>query len=106
MESDTMGEVAVPVDAYWGAQTQRSMGNFKIGLAPDGSSGGMSFSPRFIRAYGILKHAAARVNAALGLLDGKLAKAIGAAAAEVSDGTLAGIFRWWFGRREAVRRRT
>lgn len=74
-ESDTMGPVAVPAHAYWGAQTQRSLENFKIG--------GQTFTPPFLAGYVHLKRAAAVVNANLGLLDKKLAKAITQAADEV-----------------------
>ena len=54
IESDTMGNVEVPSDKYWGAQTQRSIQNFKIG--------GHRFSPAVIRAFGIVKKAAAITN--------------------------------------------
>ena len=53
-EHDSLGPVDVPVNRYWGAQTQRSLQNFKIG--------GEQFPREFIRAYGILKKAAATVN--------------------------------------------
>lgn len=87
LEHDTMGPVAVPAMAHWGAQTQRSIENFKIG--------GMqrfSFTPLFVEAYALLKQAAAASNAELGLLDAKLAKLIGAAADEVRAGRLADQF--------------
>ena len=77
IETDTMGEVEVPADALWGAQTQRSIQNFKIGQD--------RFSPDFIRAFAYLKRAAATVNADLGRLDRKLADAICRAADEVID---------------------
>jgi fumarate hydratase class II len=80
LETDTMGEVAVPADRYWGAQTQRSLQNFKIG--------GQRMPPALIRALGVQKKAAARANLALGKLDRTLADAIGRAADEVIDGTL------------------
>ena len=61
IETDTMGEIEVPDDRYWGAQSQRSLKNFKIGTER---------MPReLIRGLGILKQAAARVNASLGVLD-------------------------------------
>ena len=64
IETDTMGEVKVPADKYWGAQTQRSKENFKIG--------GERFPREIIRALGILKKAAALANNELGMLpDGK-----------------------------------
>ena len=79
-ESDTLGEVAVAADRYWGAQTQRSLQNFKIGTER---------MPRpVIRALGIVKHASATVNEALGKLDTELAGAIRNAAQEVIDGDL------------------
>lgn len=81
-ESDTMGDVTVPADRYWGAQTQRSSENFKIGGAR------FSFTPRFVRAYAVLKKAAAQANGDLKLLDGKLVKAICGAADEVIAGKL------------------
>ncbi|MYG53748.1 MAG: class II fumarate hydratase [Rhodospirillaceae bacterium] len=79
-ESDTMGAVKVPADRYWGAQTQRSLGNFRIGEER---------MPReVIHAYGVLKRAAAEVNMALGALDKKTGKAIVRAAKEVMKGKL------------------
>jgi fumarate hydratase class II len=62
IEKDTMGEVQVPQDAYWGAQTQRSINNFKIG--PSGS-----MPMEIIRGFAILKKAAAYTNAELGVLE-------------------------------------
>jgi len=79
-ESDTMGIIDVPSDKYWGAQTQRSLENFKIG--------GETFRPEFIRAYGLLKRSCATVNADLGLLSREIADNICAAADEVIDGKL------------------
>ena len=79
-ESDTMGVVEVPANKLWGAQTQRSLENFRIG--------GERFSPAFISAYGILKRACATVNSDLGLLSRDLADAICKAADEVIDGQL------------------
>ncbi len=80
IESDSMGEIAVPADRYWGAQTQRSLTNFKIG--------GEKMPPALVKALGIQKLAAARTNKALGVLDAKLAEAICQAAQEVADGKL------------------
>ncbi|MEW5801476.1 MAG: class II fumarate hydratase [bacterium] len=80
MEKDSVGEIQVPADRYYGAQTQRSLENFKIGTE--------RFPREFIRALGILKKAAARVNARLGVLDRKLAEAIELAANEVIAGEL------------------
>ncbi len=79
-EQDSLGPVEVPSDKYFGAQTQRSFNNFKIGDE--------HFSREFIRAYGILKKAAATVNNRLGNLDDTLKDAIHNAADEVIDGTL------------------
>lgn len=77
-ESDSMGTVEVPNDRYYGAQTQRSLNNFKIGVE--------RFPRPFIRAYGLLKKAAATVNERLGNLDSTLATAIRQAADEVIEG--------------------
>src|SRR5271154_99238 len=78
IERDSMGDLKVPADALWGAQTQRAVQNFAI------SGGGL---PRgFIRALGLIKQAAAQANAALGLLEAPLAAAVGRAAAEVAAG--------------------
>jgi fumarate hydratase class II len=79
-EKDTMGEIAVATDRYWGAQTQRSLQNFEIGE--------IRFGRPMIRAFGILKHAAAAVNHELGLLDAEKTKLVTAAAQEVVDGKL------------------
>jgi fumarate hydratase class II len=78
VEHDTMGEVRVPVDALWRAQTQRAVENFPI------SGRGLERSQ--VRALGLLKAAAARVNERLGVLEPELAKAIAAAADEVAEG--------------------
>jgi fumarate hydratase class II len=80
VESDTMGEIEVPFDCYWGAQTQRSIQNFRIG--------GERLPPAVIKAFGIQKLASARANMALGKLDKKLGEAICTAAKEVADGKL------------------
>jgi fumarate hydratase class II len=79
-ERDSMGEIQVPADRYWGAQTQRSLEHFKIG--------GDRFPREMIRALGILKKCAAMVNQDLGLLPAEKAKFIIAAAEEVIEGTL------------------
>jgi fumarate hydratase class II len=79
-ETDTFGSIEVPADRYWGAQTQRSIENFRIGTER---------MPRpLIRAFGIVKRAAAEVNATLGLLDARRSRAIVKAAQEVIDGRL------------------
>src|SRR5579883_3222143 len=77
-ETDSFGPIEVPADRYWGAQTQRSLQNFKIG--------GERLPPALIHALGIQKQAAARANLRLGELDPKIGDAIVAAAAEVADG--------------------
>jgi fumarate hydratase class II len=79
-EKDSMGVLEVPEDKYYGAQTQRSLNNFKIG--------GERFQRELIRAYGILKKAAATVNEKAGKLDSNLATAIRDAADEVIEGKL------------------
>ncbi|HCI16206.1 MAG: class II fumarate hydratase [Candidatus Marinimicrobia bacterium] len=79
-ENDSMGVLEVPADKYYGAQTQRSLNNFKIG--------GERFQRELIRAYGILKKAAATVNEKAGKLDSNLATAIRSASDEVIDGKL------------------
>ncbi|MPZ26749.1 MAG: aspartate ammonia-lyase [Micromonosporaceae bacterium] len=84
IERDTMGEVRVPADALWGAQTQRAVENFPV-------SGGR-LEPGLVHALGRIKAAAARVNGALGVLDPDLAEAIAAAAGEVSGGAHDGQF--------------
>ena len=79
-EHDTMGDVEVPADRYWGAQTQRSLENFVIG--------GHRFTRPVIRAFGIVKMAAAQVNRDLGKLDTDLAALIAEAAGKVEGGDL------------------
>jgi fumarate hydratase class II len=80
IERDTMGEMEVPAEAYYGASTQRAVINFPVS--------GLRLPRRFIRALGLIKGAAARVNADLGLLDRGLADAIARASMEVADGAL------------------
>ena len=84
IETDSLGEVAVPTHVHWGAQTQRSIINFPIG--------GEKMPPALIRALGVQKLAAARANMKLGVLDPALGEAIVTAAREVIDGTLADQF--------------
>jgi fumarate hydratase, class II len=79
VERDSMGELQVPADALWGAQTQRAVQNFPLS--------GLTMPRDFIAALGLVKQAGARANVALGLLDPKLAQAVEAAAAEVVAGT-------------------
>lgn len=83
-EHDTMGNVEVPADKYWGAQTQRSLENFKIG---DGT-----MPAEIIRAFAILKKAAAFTNRDLGVLTPEKAELIGKVCDEILDGKLADQF--------------
>lgn len=83
-ESDSIGTIEVPAAAYWGAQTQRSTQNFRIGTE--------HMPAALVRALGVQKKAAALTNVKLGVLDKKLADAIIKAADEILDGTLAGEF--------------
>jgi fumarate hydratase, class II len=80
IETDSMGEVEVPADKYWGAQTQRSFQNFKIGTE--------RMPLPLVRALGVQKKAAALANIELGILDRKIGGAIIQAAEEVMDGHL------------------
>ncbi|GAA4530502.1 class II fumarate hydratase [Chelativorans composti] len=83
-ETDTFGPIEVPADHYWGAQTQRSLTNFKIGTE--------RMPIPLVRALGIIKQAAAEVNMRLGKLDAKIGEAIVAAAREVVEGKHDGEF--------------
>ncbi|MCA8930960.1 MAG: class II fumarate hydratase, partial [Rhodospirillaceae bacterium] len=84
IETDSLGEMNVPADRLWGAQTQRSLENFKIG--------GERMPAPLVRALGIQKKAAAQANMALGELAAEIGNAVVAAAEEVIDGTLADHF--------------
>src|SRR5215510_1777427 len=79
-ERDSMGEVRVPVEALYGAQTQRAVDNFP--------SNNLRFPREFIRAMGLIKLSAARANMELGLLDNKIGDAIVNAAQETADDRL------------------
>ena len=79
-ETDTFGPIEVSADRYWGAQAQRSLGNFKIGWEKQPLP--------IVRALGIIKRAAAETNMALGHLDKKLGETIVSASQEVIDGKL------------------
>ena len=79
-ETDSFGPLEVPADKYWGAQTQRSLGNFKIG--------GETMPEPMIRALGIVKMAAAKANMSLDNLESDIGQAIVSAATEVADGKL------------------
>jgi fumarate hydratase class II len=78
IEKDSMGELEVPANALWGAQTQRAYNNFPIS--------GLRMPRGFIRALGLIKATAAEVNEGLGLLEGQVAVAVRDAAIAVSDG--------------------
>lgn len=80
IEHDTMGEVQVPADKYWGAQTQRSLSNFKIGGPAD------KMPIEIIRAFAILKQAAARANQELGVLSAEKADLIAHVCQEIYAG--------------------
>jgi len=77
-EKDSMGELKVPADALWGAQTQRAVNNFPVS--------GLRMPREFIRALGLIKATAAEVNAGLGLLQPAVAAAVATAALEVAEG--------------------
>ena len=79
-ETDSFGPLQVPTDRYWGAQSQRSIGNFKIGWEKQPAP--------VVRALGIVKWAAAEVNMSLGKLDARIGDAIVMAAGEVAEGKL------------------
>ena len=79
-ETDTFGPIEVPSQSYWGAQAQRSLGNFKIGWEKQPQA--------IVRALGIVKRAAAETNMALGKLDRRIGEIIVQAAQEVIDGKL------------------
>ena len=80
-ETDSFGPIEVPADAYWGAQTERSIENFPFGPREQ-------MPLELVHALGFVKQASARVNARLGLLDAEIAEAIQQAAAEVARGDL------------------
>ena len=97
-ESDSMGKIEVPADRYYGAQTARSLIHFAIGKD--------TMPPELIRAFGILKKAAALVNQDLGKLSPEKAKLITQAADDVISGKLPIIFRCASGKPAAARRPT
>ena len=84
IEHDTIGEVRVPAEKYWGAQTQRSFENFKIGVE--------KMPAEIIRAFAILKHGAAMANHQLGKLDDRRYELIGRVCGEILEGKLEGHF--------------
>ena len=97
-ETDTFGAIEVASDRYWGAQAQRSLGNFKIGWERQPLP--------IVRALGIVKRAAAETNMALGRLDKNVGAAIVEAAQEVIDGKLTITSRSSSGRRAPAPSRT
>lgn len=84
IEKDTMGEIKVPAGKYWGAQTQRSFENFKIGTE--------KMPEEIINAFAIIKKAAANVNFSLGLLDETSARTISSVCDEILNGIHVGHF--------------
>lgn len=80
VEHDSMGQIQVPADVYWGAQTQRSYENFKIGTE--------KMPTEIIRAFVILKKAAAMANFKIGKLDQKRCDSIGQVCDEILEGKL------------------
>src|SRR3954453_15069968 len=84
-ETDSFGPIEVPADAYWGAQTERSIENFPFGAKEQ-------MPAEIVHALGFIKQAAARVNARIGGLDAEVAEAIQQAAGEVARGDLDGQF--------------
>jgi fumarate hydratase class II len=97
-ESDSMGSIEVPADRYWGAQTQRSLENFRIG--------GHRFPPAVIRAFGVVKKAAALANRELGRTRRAESALIVRAADEVIAVASTTSSRWWSGRPAAAPSRT
>ncbi len=86
VEKDFLGEKAIPVDAYYGVQTQRGKDNFHITGIP------MSLEPNFVKAFGYVKKAAALANRDLGVLDDKIADAIAAACDQLIAGRMTDQF--------------
>lgn len=84
IESDAFGPLTIPADRLWGAQTQRSLHNFRIGTE--------HMPIEIVRALGVIKRAAAEVNRSLGSLDRRRATAIAAVAQDIADGKLDGHF--------------
>ena len=80
IEKDSLGEIEVPANVYWGAQSERARRNFPVS--------GLRFQRRFVQALGLIKGECAAVNAEMGIVEQRLAEAIRAAAAEVYDGKL------------------
>lgn len=98
IETDSLGQIEVPDDAYWGAQTQRSLINFAIGQE--------RMPLPVLHALALIKKAAARVNDRNGDLPADIARLIEQAADEVSTASTTTSFRWWSGRPAAAPRAT
>ena len=99
IEHDTMGEVKVPADKYWGAQTERSRNNFRIG--PEAS-----MPAEIIRAFAYLKKAAALTNADMGVLATEKSRQIADVCDEILEGKLMTSSRLSSGKRVRARSRT
>ena len=84
LEKDSLGEKAVPADAYWGIHTQRAMENFPVS--------GRRFPGRLVRAMALVKKACCLANLELGYLDRRLGQALGLACEELAEGKLADQF--------------
>jgi fumarate hydratase class II len=91
IEHDSMGDVKVPGSKYWGAQTERSRNNFRIG--PEAS-----MPPEIIRAFGYIKKAAAMANYELGILTSEKKEMITGVCDEIIEGRLMVNFPWLSGR--------
>lgn len=98
IEKDSMGEISVPYDRYWGAQTQRSCGNFFPTLE--------KMPMEMIYGLAVVKKAAALTNCKTGKLDKKEKISSSPSVTKFWRGNWIFIFLWWYGRQEAVRRRT
>ena len=96
VEKDTMGEIKVPNTHYWGAQTQRSLEHFAIGVE--------KMPKELIKAFALLKRSLATINQGLGKLEGKKAQAIIQACDEILAGKFEQEFHSLFGKQEAVHR--
>ncbi len=97
-ETDSFGPIEVPADKYWGAVTERSLENFKIG--------GHRIPLAVVHAFGVIKRASAQVNMALGLLDPKIGKAILMQRRKSSTASSTNISHWSCGRQVPARRPT
>ncbi len=86
MLQDSFGLIEVPADKYWGAQTQRSLANFKIG------GPACTMPVEVLRGFGVLKKCAARIHVRSGALDARVGQAVMLAAQELVDGKLDGHF--------------